>query len=163
MLPSRCGLMCSEWEYAAAIDASTSVERELVRVWNDIMATENDKQSWAVTTKWEGAFNVWWAEWLELPEPWSLKFFQHTMSFNLGTYFDAAYEIVAQGTCLLDALVTDGQAAHGDAVVSPVKPTEAPDEGWVAGLEKASSAIVGAVVVIAVVGVGFAVFRQVTK
>ncbi len=127
MLVDGCGLVCTEPEYAIAIEKAVALEQHLRASWNVVMAKENGLQSWPVTTEWREPYEAWFEGYAVLPEPWGMKFYQHTLSFNLGTYYETVRDIVARGACLMHAIVVDGEAAYGTPGPIPSAPEK--DEG----------------------------------
>ena len=60
----------TEFEYAAAIEQSYAINRELVAVWNDIFWKDEARNDYTVTERWRAEYDNWLAEWQNVPEPW---------------------------------------------------------------------------------------------
>jgi hypothetical protein len=166
LLVEDCSWLCTEFEYAAALEKVQVVNRELISAWNSIFALDDARGNYTVTERWRDEHNNWDAEFATLPEPWSMEFWQDAFSWDMKGRYADAQRIASTGACLLDAMVTDGQAAYGDIDVqgppTPAPPAPEPPSTLdvVADTAKTVAGVVG---VVLVVGIGWVVFDKARK
>jgi len=163
MLVNDCWWLCTEPEYAAALEKAQAMNRELIAVWNELFALDDAAGDYAVTERWRDQHNNWIAEYETLPAPYSAAFWMDSLSLMLGARYQDVQRIVSTGACLLHAMVVDGQAAYGSADIQgpPAPAPPLPEEpSTLDTIADTTKTVAGALGVVLVIGIGWAVFDR---
>lgn len=153
LLPPPCegwvglGAVCTGEDYEVAREHVAEIRRLLIRSWNELWEIEDAAGAHEVTERWRMDHDAWLGRYDELG--WQF--------FATRSDFEVLDMLARDGICLLDRMVEDAEATHGDAVTAPEAPFVPPPKPTT--LDKLSDIGQSAVTLAVIAVLGYAAYQ----